>query len=66
MLRLLIHAGGVPNPNLNCVFGNDSHQQVVNLEFDLINLRNELESTGAGAARDKIEQVCVYACMRRD
>lgn len=32
-------------------------KQVVNLEFDLINLRNELDATGAGAARDKIEQV---------
>lgn len=31
--------------------------QVVNLEFDLINLRNELDVTPDGAAKDKIEKV---------
>jgi hypothetical protein len=36
-----------------------SHVQVVNLEFDLINLRNELDLTNEGRARDKIVQVTV-------
>jgi hypothetical protein len=36
---------------------------VVNLEFDLINLRNELDAAGRGAARDKIEQARTHASV---